>query len=205
MIFTRDHLRNKQNYYLTLIIVEIVTYLTLIFLKIPWYITVLIFPFLIIEIISNLRCLNRQKNFIKALEFHKDKLICTHINNSKTLIDFDDLLYSFREIKFEKDKSEIEIKTKGKIRNKRIGRIHINDWKNIFEVKDELLKNGIIRVQFKPEGFWNKYGGLTADVVLTTSALTINEIGESEIANNIAFSSDFNSLHKNHKNKASDS
>uniref|UniRef100_UPI00404BA128 hypothetical protein n=1 Tax=Flavobacterium sp. TaxID=239 RepID=UPI00404BA128 len=210
MIFKRDNLKNKKNFYLLLIIAEITIYILLFFTIIHWIFLMLIFPFLIIELISNKRCIKRQKNFIKEIEFHKNKLTCIHLKDSITSIDFSDLIFSFREIKFEKDKSEIEIKTKGKIRNKLIGRIHIDNWKNIFEIKNELLNNGIIRVKFKPEGFWSKYGGLTADIIITTAALSIGEIadlaGDSQGASNamdIAFQSDFDNLHEKHESKAS--
>lgn len=112
MIFKRDNLKNKKNFYLILIITEITIYRSLFFINIHWLflILILIFPFLIIELISNKRCLKRQKNFIKEIEFHENKLSCFHLKDSTTSIDFNDLIFSFREIKFEKDKSEIEIK-----------------------------------------------------------------------------------------------
>jgi hypothetical protein len=210
MIFKRDNLKNKKNFYLILMIVEIAIYISLFFTNIHWLFLILIFPLLIIELISNKRCLKRQTNFIKEIEFHRKKLTCIHLNDSTTSIDFNDLIFSFREIKFEKDKSEIEIKTKGRIRNKLIGRIHINNWKNIFEIKNELLNNEIVRVKFKPEGFWSKYGGLTADIVITTTALAIGELGDlagdthgASKVRDIAFQSNFNDLHKEHESKAS--
>ena len=206
MIFKRDNLKNKKNFYLTLIVVEIAIYISLFFTNIHPFFLILMFPFLIIELISNKRCLKRQTNFIKQIEFHKSKMLCIHLNDSKTSIDFNDLIFSFRDIKFEKDKSEIEIKTKGRFRNKLIGRIHIKNWKNIFEIKNELLNNEIIRVKFRPEGFWSKYGGLTADIVITTSALAVGKLadftGDTQTVNSardIAFQTDFNSLHKKHE------
>lgn len=85
--------------------------------------------------ISNIRCLNRQKSFIKAIEFKGSTLVCAHFNGKKAKISYDNLVYSFREIKFEKDKSEIEIKEKKRITNKLIGRLNIKDWQTIFEIK----------------------------------------------------------------------
>jgi hypothetical protein len=206
MIFKRDNLKNKKNFYLILIIAEITVYISLFFTNIHWFFLILIFPFLIIELISNKRCLKRQTNFIKEIEFHKNKMTCVHLNDSKTSIDFKYLIFSFREVKFETDKSEIEIKTKGRLRNKLIGRIRINNWKNIFEIKNELLNNKVVRVKFRPEGFWSKYGGLTADIVITTSALAVGELadfaGDAQTANNvrdIAFETDFDSLHKKYE------
>ncbi|UOK42173.1 MULTISPECIES: hypothetical protein [Flavobacterium] len=178
MTYSRDNLKNKKVYYLSIILVEFVIYFSLFFFNVHWLILTLIFPFLIIELISNKRCLNRQKNFIKSIEFTDNQIICTHLKNNKTEIPHEKLIFSFREIKFEKDRSEIEIKLKGNYRNKLIGRIHIKNWKNIFEIKDELIKRKVTRVKFKPEGFWSKYGGLTADVVILTSTLTFSEVAE---------------------------
>jgi len=210
MIFKRDTLKNKENYYLILIVVEIILYIGLFFTSIHWFFLILIFPFLAIEIISNKRCSKRQKNFIKEIEFNDEELICTHKSGNKTEIDYNKLLFSFREIKFEKDKSEIEIKKKGKIRNKLIGRLHIKEWKAIFDIKNEFLTKEITRVKFRPEGYWSKYAGITADIVITGSALAAGELsdlaGNSQNASelrNVAFQVDLNSLHKEHKNGAS--
>jgi len=134
MKFQRDNLKSKTKYYLVLILLEIFGFTYLFFTEIRWIFLVLIFPFLIIEITSNARCLNRQNNFIKEIEFKENKLVCIHANNKKTIIEYTKLIYSFREIKFEKDKSELEIKIKGRIKNKLVGRIHINNWKNILEM-----------------------------------------------------------------------
>ena len=112
-----------------------------------------------------MRCLIRQNKLITQIEFKETILICNHLNNTQTSIDFKELIFSYREKKFEKEKSEIEIKKKGKFVDKLIGRIHIKDWKNIFDIKNELVKNGIARVEFNPEGFWNKYGVLTAELI----------------------------------------
>ncbi|MEL0649938.1 hypothetical protein V6246_00805 [Algibacter sp. TI.3.09] len=116
--------------------------------------------------ISNIRCLNRQKSFIKAIEFKGSTLVCAHFNGKKTKISYDNLVYSFREIKFEKDKSEIEIKEKKRITNKLIGRLNINDWQTIFEIKNALAEKKIKRIEFQPEGFWSKYGWSLAELTL---------------------------------------
>ena len=99
------------------------------------------------------------------MEFKNDRIICTHLKNNKTEIFLEKLIFSFREVKFEKEKSEIEIKEKGKIVNKLIGRIHIKNWKNIFGIKNELIERKVLRIEFKPEGFWSKYGESTFELV----------------------------------------
>lgn len=208
MIFERDNLKNKKNFYLILILIEIGCYILLFYASIHWFFLVLTFPFLCIELISNQRCLKRQKNFIKSIEFNEDELTCNHFNTSKSSINYNDLIFSFREIKFEKDKSEIEIKRKGKFRNRLIGRIHIDYWKDIIAIKNQFLDKNIIRVKFKPEGFWSKYGGITADVIITSTGLVVGEVADLSgdvsggmEARYVSSQSNFESLHKDHNIK----
>jgi hypothetical protein len=210
MKFERNNLKSKKNFYLILISLELATYASLFYLKIHWIFLVLIFPFLILEIISNKRCLNRQKNFIKEIEFRENEIVCKHLNDSTTRISYKKLIYSFREIKFEKDKSEIEIREKKRIRSKLIGRLHINNWKAIFEIRNALVEKKIVRIKFRPEGFWSKYGGLTADIVIISTALAVGEVanlsGDINTASdmtNIALETNLSSLNKKHENKAS--
>ena len=210
MKFNRDNLKSKKNYYLILILIELGIYIALFYTNIHWVLLILTFPFLVIEIISNKRCLNRQKNFIKEIEFLENELVCKHLNGNKSKIPFEKLIYSYREIKFEKDKSEIEIREKKRLKSKLVGRLHINNWTTIFEIKNALCERKIVRVKYRPEGFWSKYGGLTADIVITTTVITVGEIAEitgdtqgAYQADKIAFMSDFNNLHKKHKDKAS--
>jgi len=77
-------------------------------------------------------------------------------------------------------------------------------------IRNVLIQKGITRVKFRPEGFWNKYGGLTADIAITTSAIALGEIADlagdvdgSNQASKIAFQSDFHNLHKEQEEKAS--
>ena len=92
--FERDNLNNKQNYYRVLILVEILAIISLFYFNISWFIIILAFPFLLIDIYSNKRCLNRQKNFIKSIEFHDGKIICTHVKNNQTLIPFKTIVFT---------------------------------------------------------------------------------------------------------------
>ena len=210
MIFKRTNQKSKRNYYTILIVIETLLYIGLFFLDIHWIFLILIFPFYVLETVSNKRCLNRQKNFITTLETHDEFLECNHINGKKSIIPYNQLSYSFREIKFEKDKSEIEIKKKKWLGSKLIGRIHINNWDNIFDIIKEFQNKKITRVKFKPEGFWSKYGGLTADIVITSSALAIGEVAEivgsadlASDARDIAFESEFHSQKKDQSVKNS--
>jgi hypothetical protein len=127
---------------------------------------------------SNKRCLNRQKNFIQSIEFKEGNIICTHLKNNQTVIPFKKVKFSIREEKFEKDKTEIEIKLKKALKSKLIGRLHIDNWDSIFDLKNEFLTNNITQVKYRPEGFWSKYGVLTADIVITGTAMAGASLAE---------------------------
>jgi len=176
--FERDNLNNKQNYYKALILVEILAIIALFYFNINWFIILLAFPTLLLDIYSNKRCLNRQKNFIKSIEFQEGKIICTHVKNNQTLIPFDKLKFSIREEKFEKDKTEIEIKFKKALKSKLLGRLHINNWSNLFDLKEEFLKKSVTQIKYRPEGFWSKYGVLTADIVITGTAMAASTFAD---------------------------
>ncbi|WMI68242.1 hypothetical protein [Mangrovimonas sp. YM274] len=182
-------MKNKQNYFKALIIVEILVIISLFYFNVNLFLSILLTSILLIDIYSNKRCLNRQKNFIKSVEFKDGKIICTHLKNNQTIIPFEKLKFSIREKKFEKDKTEIEIKLKKSLKSKLIGRLHINNWSNVFDLKNEFLKNSITQIKYRPEGFWSKYGLLTADIVITGTALagsTLSEIsGELSTSNNL--------------------
>lgn len=169
--FERDNLNNKQNYYRVLILIEILAIIALFYFNINWFILLLAFSILLLDIYSNKRCLNRQQNFIKNIQFKDGKVICTHLKNNQTVVSLDKLRFSIREEKFEKDKTEIEIKLKKALKSKLIGRLHISNWANIFDLKNEFIKNSIVQVKYRSEGFWAKYGVLTADIVITGTAM----------------------------------
>ena len=175
-IFERENLRNKQHYYKILIIIELLLLVALFYFKLHWFFVILALPLLCVDLYSNKRCLNRQQNYIKKIEFNDRKIICTHLNNFKTVIPFENIKFSIREIKFEKNKTEIEIKRKRFLKSKLIGRLHIDNWSDLFEIKKEFLKNSITQVKYRPEGFWTKYGVLSADILITSAAIGMSEI-----------------------------
>jgi hypothetical protein len=208
--YKRDNLTSKTNYYTIFIIVELLIIVSLFYFDIHWLLLIFIIPILLIDILSNKRCLNRQKNFIASIKFEDDKLICKHLKNNETVIPFDKAKFSIRERKFEKDKTEIEIKFKNSLKSKLIGRLHINNWSDIFKIRGEFIKNKITQVKYKPEGYWSKYGGYTADAIIITSSLTLGEIadfsGDTEIASDareLGFNTDFSSIHEDKDEKAS--
>jgi hypothetical protein len=175
-IFERENLSNKQHYYKILIIIELLLLIALFYFKLHWFFLILALPILCIDLYSNKRCLNRQQNYIIKVEFNDRRIICTHLNNYKTVIPFENIKFSIREIKFEKNKTEIEIKQKKFLKSKLIGRLHIDNWSDLFEIKKVFLKNSITQVQYRPEGFWSKYGVLSADILITSAAIGMSEI-----------------------------
>lgn len=173
-IFERENLSNKQHYYKILIIIELLLLIALFYFKLHWFFIIL--PILCVDLYSNKRCLNRQQNYIIKVEFNDRRIICTHLNNYKTVIPFENIKFSIREIKFEKNKTEIEIKEKKFLKSKLIGRLHIDNWLDLFELKKEFLNNSITQVKYRPEGFWTKYGVLSADILITSAAIGMSEI-----------------------------
>lgn len=205
MKFERNNTKSKTVFYRLLILVEIVAYIAMIYIEVHWLLLMICFPFLLLELISNYRCLKRQKNFIKTIELENSVLKYTLSNNAIGEIPYQELRFSFREIKFEKDKSEIEIRHKKKFKSKLVGRLHIKNWSEIWVLKKELELKGIERVKFRPEGFWNKYGGLTADIVIIAGSYTLGEvaelsgnIGTSNDLNSLKYETNFNGFHKDH-------
>ena len=82
-IFERENLSNKQHYYKILIIIELLLLIALFYFKLHWFFIILVLPILCVDLYSNKRCLNRQQNYIKKVEFNDTKIICTHLNNFK--------------------------------------------------------------------------------------------------------------------------
>lgn len=177
--FNRDNLDNKKNYYRILIILELLVVPTLFYFHVNLFLILFLIPILLIDIYSNKRCLNRQKNFIKSISFSESEIICTHLNDTTTIIPYKNAKFSIREKKFEEEKTEIEIKQKKALRSKLIGRLHIQNWSNLFEIKNELITNAVTQIKYRPEGFWSKYGVLTADIVITGTAMLHAELAES--------------------------
>lgn len=174
--FERDNLNNKQNYYKVLIVIEVLLLVSLFCFNLNWILIFFALPILCIDLYSNKRCLDRQRNFIKYVEFNNKDIICIHLNDKRTVIPFKNAKFSIREVKFEKDKIEIEIKQKVFLKSKLVGRLHISNWSSISEIKKEFLKNTVTQVKYRPEGFWSKYGILMADVVITSASLAMSEL-----------------------------
>lgn len=176
--FERSNLKSKQNYYRIFIVLEVLAAISLFYFNVNGFVIFFAFPILLIDMYSNKRCLNRQKNFIQSVEFKENNIVCTHLKNNQTVIPFKKVKFSIREEKFEKDQTEIEIKFKKAFKSRLIGRLHIDNWDTIFELQNELLNNNITQVKYRPEGFWSKYGILTADIVITGTAMAGGALAE---------------------------
>lgn len=178
MIFTRSNNKTKQLYYQIFILIELSLLILLYYIEIHWAILLLATPIILIDAWSNLRCSNRQKKHIQKIEVNDDGIKCYLANKTEEFIPKEKSLFSIREEKFEKDKTEIEVRRKGTIKSRLVGRLHILNWNQILEIKSELLKNKITQIKYRPEGYWSKYGTLTADVVITGTALATAEIAD---------------------------
>lgn len=176
MKFIRSNQKNKRLYYQGLIAIELLALISLYILNIHWGILVIITPITLIDLWSNFRCANRQKKFIQEIEIGTDKITCLLATKELIHIPIEKCLFSIREKKFEIEKTEIEIRQKRLVKSKLIGRLHIKNWEMIPEIKNELIKNQVTQIKYRPEGYWSKYGTLTADVVLTGTALAVGEV-----------------------------
>lgn len=145
-----------------------------------WFV---LLPFILIDIISNKRCYNRQNKLLIEIEFYQNEIVCTDLRGEIIKIPFAKARFSIREVKFEKEKTEIELKIQKSLKNKLIGRLKIKNWNNLLEIKQELVHNSIIEVRFRPEGYWSKYGVLTADAIITSTAMVGVVTGESDVLN----------------------
>ncbi|MCE7992930.1 MAG: hypothetical protein HEP71_13155 [Roseivirga sp.] len=178
MVFKRDNNKNKSLYYQIYIVVELFILFLLYYYGIHWFLLLLLTPTILLDTWSNMRCARRQKKFIREIEITDEGIKCVLANKSSQSIPIEKCLFSIREKKFEKEKTEIEIRSKRLLKSKLIGRLHIKHWSQIPEIKNELLKHSITQIKYRPEGYWSKYGTLTADVVITTTAFTIAAVAD---------------------------
>lgn len=86
--------------------------------------------------------------------------------------------------------------------------MHIKHWQQIFEIKEALIQHQVPQIRYRPEGYWSKYGTLTADVLITGTALTAaaaaSATGNTELARGLK-SDMFMPIHSNlHKVKIED-
>lgn len=178
MIFKRDNDKNKSLYYRLFILFELVLLISLYYYGLHWFFlfftTIIILP----DVWSNIRCARRQKRFIREIKISTEGIHCVLANKATVQIPMEKCLFSIREKKFEKEKTEIEIRKKRLLKSKLIGRIHIKHWQQIFEIKNALIEHAIPQIKYRPEGYWSKYGTLTADVMITGTALAVAGVAD---------------------------
>ncbi len=142
MTFKRDNDKNKRLYYQLFVLIELILLVSLYYFDVHWAILILLTPIILIDSWSNIRCANRQKKCVKEIEISPNGIKCLNTNGkTHSIPSYDKCLFSIREKKFEKDKTEIEIKQKRLLKSRLIGRLHISNWDHIFEIKNELIKN----------------------------------------------------------------
>ncbi len=200
MIFKRDNNKNKNLYYRLFVLVELTILVLLYYYGLHWFPLFFITIIILLDTWSNVRCARRQKRFIKEIEITNQGISCTLANKTNEQIPKEKCLFSIREKKFEKEKTEIEIRQKRLLKSKLIGRVHIKHWQQIFEIKNALIEHAIPQIKYRPEGYWSKYGTLTADVMITGTAVTIagaaTLMGDTTLANGL-MTDGFMPIHSN--------
>lgn len=192
MQFSINQNKNKYKYYIIFILIELAILMGLyVFIPVSVYLILFLTPFVLIDLWSNYRCARRQKNYIQKISINTSEIQCVFANNRSKKIPLSKSLFSIREIRFEKEKTEIEIREKHRVGSKLIGRLPLYNWPNIFEIKEQLSQNAVTQISYRPEGFWSKYGILTADTVITGSALTVGVLAD--LKGDSTFASDLKS------------
>ncbi|MDO6759614.1 hypothetical protein Q4566_05320 [Tamlana sp. 2_MG-2023] len=123
---------------------------------------------LIINLLFDIYYLTKIKPFITNIELNESFLTINRINNKSKKTQLSNLRYSIRKQKFDKQKTEIEIKEKKGFKFKTIERLHIKNWNEIFEIEQELENHKIPRVEWKPQTIWKKYWGIFIDLFFLT-------------------------------------
>ena len=177
MIFKRDNTKNKKLYYRLWVLFELALLITGFYLGWPLILMLFLTPVILLDMWSNTRCANRQKKYIREVEITSTDVTCQLANGATERLPREKCLFSIRENKFEKEKTEIEIRKQRTLKSRLIGRLHIKNWQQIFEIRDEFVKQGYAQIKYRPEGYWSKYGTFTADVVITAMAADAGEHG----------------------------
>lgn len=175
MKYIRTNTKTKNQYYQLFALADILALVLLyIYTPIHWVFILLFTPLLLLDFWSNLRCARRQKHPINEIHISDKNITCIFSNGNTQVIPHSEGKFSIREVKFEKEKTEIEVRQKKRIKSQLIGRLHIKNWENIFEIKNSLLEHKYTQIKYRPEGYWSKYGTLTADTIITGTAFTIS-------------------------------
>jgi len=112
----------------------------------------------------------RKENFvITELKFEENLIHVIDKNRSEIKVKYSNLKYSIKKRKFDKHKTEIELKKKKGVRFKTFGRLHIKNWNEIFDIETELETQKITRVEWKPKTLWGKYWGIFIELFFVSA------------------------------------
>ncbi|MCP4521205.1 MAG: hypothetical protein GY827_05890 [Cytophagales bacterium] len=180
MNFKRTNQRTRKSYYQIFILIELLILISLYYFNLHWAILLFVTPIILVDTWSNARCVKRQKRHVIEINISDKEIKCVFSTKEISIIPIEKSLFSIREEKFDRDKTEIEIRQKTMWKSKLIGRLHIDNWNQVFDIKKALLTYSVSQIKYRPEGYWSKYGVFTADVVITTAALTLAEVADGE-------------------------
>ena len=124
---------------------------------------------LIVNLLFDISYFNKSGYLITELNFGDSKIEIIDYKKNIIRISYSNLKYSIRKRKFDRHKTEIELKIKKSIKFKTFGRVHIKNWDNIFDIENELENRGILRTEWNAMTLWRKYWGIFIDLFFLTA------------------------------------
>ena len=123
----------------------------------------------IVNLLFDLFYLRKVRYVIKEIHFHGSELVVLDTKGGKKNVSYSELKYSIRKRKFDKHKTEIELKIEKKFPFKTFARLPIKNWDSIFEIEKELEQRNIPRVEWQPMTLWRKYWGVFIDLIMVSA------------------------------------
>ena len=124
---------------------------------------------LIINFLFDIFYFKKVGYMINEIHFGDSEIEIFDLKKNKKRISYSNLKYSIRKRKFDKHKTEIELKSKNRLEFKTFGRLHIKNWDCIFDIENELEKRKVLRVEWKPITLWGRYWGVFIDLLIVIS------------------------------------
>ncbi|WP_303316464.1 hypothetical protein Q4Q34_06560 [Flavivirga abyssicola] len=124
---------------------------------------------LIINLLFDISYFRKSRYLILQLNFNNSEIEIIDNKKGITHVSYSNLKYSIRKRKFDKDKTEIELKIKKNLKFKTVSRIHIKNWDDIFEIENELENHKVLRIEWQPMTLWGKYWGIFIDLFFLTT------------------------------------
>lgn len=136
-----------------------------------WHIIskILISTPLIINLLFDVFYFKKVGYLINEIHFGDSEIEIFDLKKNKKRISYSNLKYSIRKRKFDRHKTEIELKSKNFLKFKTFGRLHIKNWDNIFDIENELEQRKVPRTEWKPMTLWGKYWGIFVDLFFLTA------------------------------------